>query len=694
MATWSVTVTNKGIALQTKQVNGATISFTRVVSGSGSVSIVNLKEQTAVKSIVQTLSMESLKVLDDTFKITVLLSNAELTEGYNLSQIGFYATDPDEGEILFAIGQIDTPRAIPTNDDSPGYCLEFAFTFQNSNNVTIEITPDMSAYVTMNVVNDVVENAKDEMTISGAATGNPITIEDSTDAPFNDITVYGGSRQITTTGKNILPVDENLTLSDVYGIDVNIPIGSYKVTLKSQTHNGDEYPYIRFTTNNVWIKLEDNLSKDVVLSSEESKIYIYTNGMNAAESKDVEATLKQLMVSIGGGEYEPYTGGKPAPNPDYPQGIESVGDSGSVIINTTGKNLFNCRDVVEGSLYNSAVIADDDFVTLECDNLEGTTTAYKNYWTHICKNLKKDTDYRIVVEVKTLVNCGLYAVSRRTPNTTESQFDENLVIQQVGTFSQVIHTNDADWTGTVYALRTFAQFSPGASGKCVFRISLQQTEDTSTNYEPYKESTATVPLANPLYGTSTIGFSGIKNKFASIIFDGSDDEGWRLDNTSDDTKKRMVTSAIKDLVKKTENNQFANIWCTMFLKVKADDTYTKHDGISVDDLGRVHIYSETYNDAVKDWCAFLANNPMTVIYELAEPLTEELTDEQITALQSLQTFEPNTNIFADDLANMDAEYFKNNGNGKAMAILKNENIELRKLIGDVNTVLEGLIGGA
>lgn len=692
MATWSVTVTNKGIALQTKQVNGATISFTRVVSGSGSVSIVNLKEQTAVKSIVQTLSMESLKVLDDTFKITVLLSNAEVTEGYNLSQIGFYATDPDEGEILFAIGQIDTPRAIPTNEDSPGYCLEFAFTFQNSNNATIEITPDMSAYVTMNVVNDIVENTKDEVSISGKGTGNLIAIDDSTDAPFNYITVYGGSRQITTTGKNILPVDENLTLSDVYGIDVNIPIGSYKVTLKSQTHNGDEYPYIRFTTNNVWIKLEDNLSKDVVLSSEETKIYIYTNGMNAAESKDVEATLKQLMVSIGGGEYEPYTGGKPAPNPDYPQEIESVGDSGSVIINTTGKNLFNCRDVVEGSLYNSAVIADDDFVTLECDNSEGTTTAYKNYWTHICKNLKKDTDYRIVVEVKTLVNCGLYAVSIKTPNTTESQFDENLVIQQVGTFSQVIHTNDADWTGTVYALRTFAQFSPGASGKCVFRISLQQTEDTSTNYEPYKETTATVPLTEPLYGIGTtkdeIGIQNdIKMNVGKVVLDGSDDEAWYFNalQTSGKYSYYIQIDNAKPVAKALSNAYVYKSWY--------DEPWNiSQDIVSITGNSRLYLYTDYATlDELRE---ALSNNPVTVIYELDKPVITPLTEEQRTALQNLLTFEPITNVFADDLATLDVEYFKNTENGKAMATLKQENNELRKLIGDVNTVLEGLIGGA
>ena len=155
-ATWNTTVTNKGIALQAKQVSGATISFTRVVSGSGSVATTNLKEQTAVSSIEQTLSVESLKVLDGKYVIKIILSNDDLTDEYNLSQIGFYATDPDEGEILFAISQIDEKKKIPTGASTPGYSIEFAFTFQNSNNATIVINPDMAGYVTREEIEDLV----------------------------------------------------------------------------------------------------------------------------------------------------------------------------------------------------------------------------------------------------------------------------------------------------------------------------------------------------------------------------------------------------------------------------------------------------------------------------------------------------------------------------------------------------------
>lgn len=160
MAVWNNTVTNKGIALQTKQLNGAPISFTRVVAGSGVVPVLNLKEQTGISEIKQNLTVERLTIGDGVYTINVLLANNTLTSGYNLSQIGFYATDPDEGEILFAICQIDHVKPIPTSSEAPGYNIEFAFTFKNTNNATVEITPDLAGLATIGEVKKLIaENA-------------------------------------------------------------------------------------------------------------------------------------------------------------------------------------------------------------------------------------------------------------------------------------------------------------------------------------------------------------------------------------------------------------------------------------------------------------------------------------------------------------------------------------------------------
>lgn len=51
--------------------------------------------------------------------------------------------------------------------------------------------------------------------------------------------------------------------------------------------------------------------------------------------------------------YEPYTGGMPSPNPDYPQPISSIGDSGSVDVVVTGKNLIPTNLAQNGIAYNA-----------------------------------------------------------------------------------------------------------------------------------------------------------------------------------------------------------------------------------------------------------------------------------------------------------------------------------------------------
>mgnify|MGYP000320355974 CR=1 FL=1 len=39
--------------------------------------------------------------------------------------------------------------------------------------------------------------------------------------------------------------------------------------------------------------------------------------------------------------FEPYTGGKPSPSPDYPQEIVSAGENESIDVEIAGKNLLN-----------------------------------------------------------------------------------------------------------------------------------------------------------------------------------------------------------------------------------------------------------------------------------------------------------------------------------------------------------------
>ena len=103
-------LTKKGIALLAKaQVNKAKIELTKAVSGDGSYSISDdLTQRTALKAQRQEFKFVALKRQNNTnvfikFLITNKQESGNLQNGYYIKEVGIYAKDPDEGEILYAI---------------------------------------------------------------------------------------------------------------------------------------------------------------------------------------------------------------------------------------------------------------------------------------------------------------------------------------------------------------------------------------------------------------------------------------------------------------------------------------------------------------------------------------------------------------------------------------------------------------
>lgn len=156
--------------------------------------------------------------------------------------------------------------------------------------------------------------------------------------------VYGKCEQFTTTGKNLLNVPEINSFTSSYRTeDLFIPSGSYIISCGNITTDGNRQPSLYFYnadgTNIGNVDLTSNTNKTFKLNDDAVRIIIYAN-LNSSESVDVNVTIKQLMVSTNGGEYEPFTGGMASPNTKYPQDIVSVGDSGSIDITS---NLVECK---------------------------------------------------------------------------------------------------------------------------------------------------------------------------------------------------------------------------------------------------------------------------------------------------------------------------------------------------------------
>lgn len=176
MSNWGKPVlTKKGLLLQAKVDAGTQMSLTKCKLGSGELpSGQSLEDLTDLVTPVQTLGIASVSYSEDdkACEITTTTDNSSLTAGYYLREFGVYAQDPDDGEILYAVVNDDTPDYIPASGTSAVLSQELtiALSFSNASNVTAVV--NTSAIATINYVNNTVTTAVADLKDMTGATTN------------------------------------------------------------------------------------------------------------------------------------------------------------------------------------------------------------------------------------------------------------------------------------------------------------------------------------------------------------------------------------------------------------------------------------------------------------------------------------------------------------------------------------------
>lgn len=168
-------LTNKGLALLAKaQSDHIPISITEVVSGSGAYTDEeDLMGRTALKEPKQTFAPTSIKRQNETnvyvrFSITNNPPAGPLLHGYTVREVGLIASDPLEGDILYAIavtaeGQGDY---LPAYNDLMPTVIGVNFMIEVANADTVIIDTEVSAYVTNLEIEEraIYWNGEEEMT--------------------------------------------------------------------------------------------------------------------------------------------------------------------------------------------------------------------------------------------------------------------------------------------------------------------------------------------------------------------------------------------------------------------------------------------------------------------------------------------------------------------------------------------------
>lgn len=145
MAIWAnTTLTEAGLALNQKLLaQAAPLKIKSAIAGAGYVNPTQLSKQTQILDPRQELILQqSFLSSDGTAVIPVKMSNAGLSEGYNLHQVGLYAEDPDGGDILYIIAQTDlaSGEVVPPEFETANYSIDWNFGVKGSLADHVEVT--------------------------------------------------------------------------------------------------------------------------------------------------------------------------------------------------------------------------------------------------------------------------------------------------------------------------------------------------------------------------------------------------------------------------------------------------------------------------------------------------------------------------------------------------------------------------
>ena len=197
-------------------------------------------------------------------------------------------------------------------------------------------------------------------------TGNPALLENSKgNRGLESLTLYGKSTQVSTTGAQLLPfeVGEKREGLEVFKDGIAIS-GARKDDIYAVGRSGmgnessyDDFPllasgeyyvysdsasvnlFVVAFRNGINITLGGSMkgvaAKIKVMDGDKFRIFLR---LEEAFNGKVKAMISKTQPTAS--NYEPYTGGKPSPSPEYPQEIESAGKSGKIGVTVTGTNLL------------------------------------------------------------------------------------------------------------------------------------------------------------------------------------------------------------------------------------------------------------------------------------------------------------------------------------------------------------------
>lgn len=510
-------------------------------------------------------------------------------------------------------------------------------------------------------------------------TGNPALLENSKgNRGLESLTLYGKSTQMNTTGAQLFPFEvgkkginfevfeDGIVISCKKGTDI-YAVGRPNATLESSY---DDFPllapgeyYIYSDSKYVELLVTTFVNGEYLILGVSKigaavKIKViagYKFRILLRCREDVETKVKAIISKRypTASNYEPYTGGKPSPSPEYPQEIESAGKSGKIGVTVTGTNLLPFEVGQKGNGFEAFA----DGVQIDTDRNVDIYAVGRN-------DILVESGY----DEFALMTAGKYyiysdtrdvylyvVVWRKGRNVVLGSSNEGVARQ--------IEIMDGD------KFRIFFRTAAAFKGKV--KAMITRIPMNATSYEPYKPAQKLIiPTPN--------GLPGIPVSSGGNYTD-ADGQQWVCDEV--DFKKGVYVQRVATETPKAKWKNFEetadvpNRYCISGALVnRYRDGSTKcliSHGIYANwgiapgwALNSTTFYYHPKEDVTKEEAkeqilGFINSaNPLTFLGQLETPIEKPLTTEQLATYKALRTYSPTTTVANDAEAGMSVGYAK------------------------------------
>ena len=528
--------------------------------------------------------------------------------------------------------------------------------------------------------------------IEAVASGTTIIINDATEGrPFRGLRVFGRTEQVQTTGAQLINTqgagnsrgvdwvfDKGVVTFSGVTVDTSTNRVNCAVNVKDVMEIGKTYFAKSFTVG---------IASDVAVEKPSGVIYTREYTPDGTETgirirvlvdKSNDAGIEidlTAYVAITENErlssWEPYTGGKPSPSPEYPQGIVSAGEGGSITVEVGGKNLLTGRLYFTNYSNDIPHVRNEDEVALPYAPSSEThgigyvvpckpgvqytfsvTNPNKNWWLGIA-------EYENFEQAKSFLNkIGSQYVTEKSSIKYTAVGNGVLVCAIAGKWT--------DGKTTIH--------------ECTESELLQlEIGSEATTYEPPRiPQSLTLATPNGLPGipvtkdgnyTDADGQQWVcdeidleRGKYVQRVVIENISGGWSLKETSD-RPGRFIRTGL--------SNKYANGGIIALCSIASWKSWgsSDRDNRYVFALSMTTFYISPPSDISMTADELNAKlnalkDPVVVLGQLATPIERDLTPEEIAAYKALRTYGPTTVVSNDAGAGMEITYRKDKKNEK------------------------------